>query len=122
MMRMGVWTENLSLPAVINECLLQSYAGVIRLFPNTKNLGRASFRDLRAAGAFLVSASWDGNSVSSVTLLSEKGARARVAAPWPDRRPFVQEQGTGKDVGSSEREGILEFDTRPGRTYRIRVE
>ncbi len=24
-MRMGVWTENLSLPAVLNECMLQSY-------------------------------------------------------------------------------------------------
>ena len=56
MMRMGVWTENLSLPAVLNECLLQSYDGVIRLFPNTRQLGNASFRDLRAAGAFLVSA------------------------------------------------------------------
>ncbi len=42
MMRMGVWTENLSLPGVLNECVLQSYTGVIRLFPNTNNLGRCS--------------------------------------------------------------------------------
>lgn len=61
MMRMGVWTENLSLPAVINECLLQSWSGVIRLFPNTTGLGRTRFRDLRAAGAHLVSASWTAN-------------------------------------------------------------
>jgi hypothetical protein len=51
MMRMGVWTENLSLPAVINECLMQSHDGVIRLFPNAAALGNASFRELRAAGA-----------------------------------------------------------------------
>ncbi len=54
MMRMGVWTENLSLPAVLNECLLQSYSGVIRLFPNPHGLGQARFHNLRAAGAFLV--------------------------------------------------------------------
>ena len=53
MMRMGIWTENLSLPAVLNECMVQSYTGTLRLFPNTKGLGRASFRNLRAAGAFL---------------------------------------------------------------------
>ena len=68
MMRMGVWTENLSLPAVLNECLLQSYTGVIRLFPNTRRLGAASFRNLRAVGAFLVSASYDGKAVSTAEL------------------------------------------------------
>jgi hypothetical protein len=56
MMRMGVWTENLSLPAVLNECLMQSYTDVIRLFPNTHKLGPARFQNLRAVGAFLVAA------------------------------------------------------------------
>jgi hypothetical protein len=79
MMRMGVWTENLSLPAVMNECLLQSYSGVIRLFPNTTNLGPAQFRHLRATGAFLVSAAWDGRQVSGVEILSERGRRALIA-------------------------------------------
>ena len=83
MMRMGVWTENLSLPGVLNECMLQSYTGVIRLFPNTKNLGPAKFRDLRAAGAFLVSASWNGRSVADVSILSEKGSPLRLVSPWP---------------------------------------
>ena len=73
MMRMGIWTENLSLPVVLNECMLQSYAGVIRLFPNTHNLGPARFSNLRAVGAFLVSAAWDGTQVSGVEILSERG-------------------------------------------------
>ena len=34
MARMGIWFENFSLPVVINECLLQSYTGELRLFPN----------------------------------------------------------------------------------------
>ncbi|HME00548.1 MAG TPA: twin-arginine translocation signal domain-containing protein [Terriglobia bacterium] len=89
MMRMGVWTENLSLPGVLNECMLQSYTGTIRLFPNPQgpdgpqDLGPARFRDLRAAGAFLISAAHDGQSVSDVTLFSEKVATATVANPWP---------------------------------------
>ena len=82
MMRMGVWTENLSLPAVLNECLLQSFSGTLRLFPNTMNLGRARFRDLRAAGAFLVSAEWDGRAVSGLSILSEKGVALRLFKPW----------------------------------------
>ncbi len=39
MMRMGFWCENFSLPAVLNECMMQSYAGHIRIFPNTHKRG-----------------------------------------------------------------------------------
>jgi hypothetical protein len=112
MMRMGVWTENLSLPAVLNECLLQSYSGTLRLFPNTGKLGPARFRDLRAAGAFLVSAAWDGKTVSGLSVLSEKGAALRLLNPWP-----------GADVAVSpgtppEREGnVLVLPTRAGQRY-----
>ncbi len=35
-MRPGVWTENLSLPAALDEYLLQSYNGVVRLFPTRR--------------------------------------------------------------------------------------
>jgi hypothetical protein len=117
MMRMGVWTENLALPAVLNECMLQSYAGVLRLFPNTRGLGPARFRDLRAVGAFLVSAAWDGKTVSAVVLESEKGARARIQHPWAPRGAVVR--AAGAVVPSAEREGILEFATEPGATYTI---
>jgi hypothetical protein len=118
MMRMGVWTENLSLPAVINECLMQSYDGTIHLFPNTKNLGKASFRDLRAAGAFLVTASWDGKAVSSAGLFSEKGSRVRMVEPWPSRGIVVRD-GTSAVVPVQRQPGFVEFDTRPGQRYSI---
>jgi len=91
MMQMGVWTENLSLPAVLNECLMQSYTGVIRLFPNTQGLGRARFRDLRAAGALLVSAVWNGKEAAGVRIRSEKGAPVRLANPWPGRTVRVRD-------------------------------
>ena len=54
--KMGIWFENFALPVVINECLMQSYDGTIRLFPNWPPEKDAEFHNLRAAGAFLVSA------------------------------------------------------------------
>ncbi|MBL8219739.1 MAG: hypothetical protein JNL62_10940 [Bryobacterales bacterium] len=117
MMRMGVWTENLSLPAVLNECMLQSYDGVVRLFPNTRNLGKAAFRDLRAAGAFLVSAAWDGRTVSEVKLRSEKGTEARLVNPWAGRPVAVT--GGGKAVTSKEVDGVVRFATAMGVEYSI---
>jgi alpha-L-fucosidase 2 len=113
MMRMGVWTENLSLPAVLNECMLQSYAGVIRLFPNTNNLGKARFRNLRAAGAFLVSASWDGKIVLDVTLKSERGGQARVVSPWKAMRVTTG----GTLVPSTISDGVASFKTEPSTGY-----
>jgi alpha-L-fucosidase 2 len=115
MMRMGVWTENLSLPAVINECLMQSYDGVIRLFPNRTNLGAAAFRDLRAAGAFLVSAAYDGRRVTSATVRSEKGGRVRLVSPWRQSRVHTA-RGNAR-VTFTEKEVVLELATTAGETY-----
>ncbi|MFN7994075.1 MAG: hypothetical protein U0Q18_10755 [Bryobacteraceae bacterium] len=118
MMRMGVWTENLSLPAVLNECMLQSFSGDIRLFPNTRNLGRARFDRLRAAGAFLVSAEWDGRAVvSPATLVSEKGADARIAKPWERMR--VVRMRDKQEIQVRERRGVIEFSTTVGERYRL---
>ncbi len=115
MMRMGVWTENLSLPAVLNECILQSYSGTIRLFPNTKNLGPARFQDLRAVGAFLVSAAWDGKSVTDVRIRSERGAEARVVRPWPS----VKVISNGAAVSTVADGDAIRFKTIAGAEYRL---
>jgi hypothetical protein len=118
---MGVWTENLSLPAILNECLMQSYDGVLRLFPNPANLGKAAFRDLRAAGAFLVSAAWDGKAVAEVTLKSEKGSLARVVNPWIARAAEVHALPSGAAISYRQRDGVLEFPTKAGESYTLRA-
>ena len=119
MMRMGVWTENLSLPAVLNECMLQSYSGILRLFPNTAKLGPARFRNLRAAGAFLVSAAWDGKSVSPVEILSEKGGVARLANPWGATRVAAIELASSRPVDAKLDRNIITVETKPGMSYRL---
>lgn len=118
MMRMGVWTENLSLPGVLNECMLQSYSGTLRLFPNTHNLGPARFQDLRAAGAFLVSAAFDGKEIADVSLLSEKGKPVRLARPWKGALKVTQVRGATKVEFTSEGDVIV-FSTAPGERYRV---
>lgn len=117
MMRMGVWTENLALPVVLNECMLQSYSGTLRLFPNTHGLGPARFRHLRAAGAFLVSASHDGKQVTSAIILSEKGKTVRLAPPWPGQGIRVFAKRGGQAVTVREEEGTFIFPTQPGDEY-----
>jgi alpha-L-fucosidase 2 len=119
MMPMGIWTENLALPAVLNECMMQSYTGTIRLFPNTMNLGPARFRNLRAAGAFLVSASFDGKGISHVSLLSEKGKTARLANPWKGASVRITRQRDGRSIPVREENGILLFATDAGESYSV---
>jgi hypothetical protein len=119
MMRMGVWTENLALPAVLNECMLQSFSGTIRLFPNTQGLGTARFRGLRTVGALLLSASYDGKAASEVTLFSEKGATAKLVNPWPKTQLKVTRVKDNRRIDCSVKGGIVQFPTQAGERYRI---
>ena len=113
---MGVWFENFALPAVINECLMQSYDGQIRLFPNWDKASDASFRTLRARGAFLVSASLRDGEVQPVEVYSERGGICSVRNPWPGCR--VQVEGL---VRGNVKEGAeITFRTESGKTYILR--
>jgi hypothetical protein len=83
MRMMGIWVENFAIPAVINECVIQSYTGEIRLFPNWSMAnGNALFQTLRAVGAFLVSAEYREGKVRWVRITSEAGQRLRLINPW----------------------------------------
>jgi hypothetical protein len=99
--------------------MLQSYSGTLRLFPNTHNLGRARFKNLRAAGAFLVSAAYDGKTVSPVTLLSEKGVPVRLANPWKTAGIRAIRLKDGKEISARNEGEVFVFSTEPGARYRI---
>lgn len=90
MSRMGIWTENFALPAVIDECLMQSYNNTIRLFPNWPAKQNASFSTLRAAGAFLVSAARNNGKVTPFTIFSEQGQDLAFENPWTNKSVIVQ--------------------------------
>jgi alpha-L-fucosidase 2 len=98
---MGIWFENFALPAVINECLLQSYNGTIRLFPNWPATKDATFQTLRGAGAFLVSATQRQGRVTYVEVRSEKGNELRLRSPW-GKKGFAQKGGKRIPIATDE--------------------
>jgi len=87
----------------INEMLLQSHDGVIRLFPDWPNDQNARFGTLRAVGAFLVSAELKDGSIGGVKILSEKGKDCTIINPWPSRRVLVVRNGKPSESAAGER-------------------
>ncbi len=83
MARMGIWVENFSLYAVIDECLMWGHTDEIVLFPNWDTRRAAEFRGLRAKGAFLVDAACGEGRVTRVRVTSERGGVAKLKNPWP---------------------------------------
>ncbi|ANI89893.1 hypothetical protein A9P82_11705 [Arachidicoccus ginsenosidimutans] len=67
----------------VQQMLLQSYSGVTEVFPAVpdgwKNI---SFNNLRAEGAFLVSAKKNNGVVSEIKIVSEKGGTALLKLPF----------------------------------------
>jgi hypothetical protein len=68
---------------MLTETLLQSHNGIIRVFPAVPRAWKnVSFHNLRAEGAFLVSASRENGKICEVIVRSERGGRAVVKNPW----------------------------------------
>jgi hypothetical protein len=115
----GAWTETLGIAAPLQEMLLQSYGGVLRLFPAWPAAVPASFRTLRAEGAFLISASWENGTVTSLEILSEKGGECRLYSPW-DSGVSVETAAGDVVAVTGPAEGVYAFPTQAGETYRLR--
>lgn len=84
---------NFAFAAGVLEMLLQSQGGVIRVFPAVPEEWKdLSFRDLRAEGAFLVSAEMQGGLARRVEIFSEKGGDLAVELP-PGKWVLEQKRG-----------------------------
>lgn len=91
---------NFACASAIQEMLLQSHTGIIRLFPALpEGWTQASFEKMRTMGGFLVSADYRDSRVESVTIHSEKGGMLKLLNPF-----------TGK---------VEERTTNPGETLRL---
>jgi len=101
----------------LQETMLQSWDGCIRLFDAwPKNL-TAAFTTLRARGAFLVSAAFRDGALADVTIFSEKGARCRVTSPWCEGFRVVDSDGNA--VAAAVEDGIVCFETVAGGRYEL---
>jgi len=112
----GGGIENCSGFLAINEMLLQSHEGVIRLFPCWPRKMDARFGTLRAAGAFLVSAELKSGVISGVRIISEKGRGCSVVNPWPGRTVQIVRNGKNAETVSGER---IVIDTSVNETLEI---
>lgn len=97
---------NFAFASGIQEMLLQSHTGTIRIFPALPEEWKdVSFEGLRAMGAFLVSAQMEGGEITRVRIYSEKGGMLKIARPGtlkPDKNYTL----SGSD--------ILNIDTQAG--------
>jgi alpha-L-fucosidase 2 len=92
---------NFAAAAGLQEMLLQSYSGTIRIFPAVPaDWKDISFKTLRAEGAFLVSAERKDGLTRSVTIISEKGGLCRLENPFGQNEYRLE--GTAKDAVAKE--------------------
>lgn len=100
-----------AVPLTINEMLLQSYEGILQVFPVWDHSRDASFDQLRAYGAFLVSSRIKGGRVEFVRLISEKGRPCYMENPWPGEKVQLIRSGRPSEILSGTR---FHFITTPG--------
>lgn len=99
----------------VDDLLLQSQHGVIRLFPVWDRQRPAAFEGLRTDGAFLVSGACSGGRMKDVRIRSERGGVCALAGEWKI------ETADGDVVAVRLDAGRTRFQTRAGETYRCRA-
>lgn len=89
---------NFAFAAGVQEMLLQSHTGVVRVFPALpKDWKDVSFTGLRAMGAFVVSAKMEQGVVKEVRVLSEKGGHLAIQLPG-DTQPYECDMQPGEQI------------------------
>jgi hypothetical protein len=102
----------------VNEMILQSYDGTIRLFPAVpSNWKNAKIAGLRAIGAFLVYSELRQGEVAYVSVESLEGLECKLLNPWPERIIRVQDITAKKEIGFDEKDGKIIFNTMKKHLY-----
>lgn len=113
----GGGIEHLTMvPATVNEMLLQGHEGIIRLFPCWNKNSNASFENLRADGAFLVSAKLENQKISSIKIKSLKGRKCTVE--YPDIKCVIREADKA-EIKFSKDGNTVSFETQPDTVYTL---
>jgi alpha-L-fucosidase 2 len=103
---------NFACAAGIQEMLLQSYNGLIRVFPAIpESWNDVAFENFRAEGAFLVSAVRKDGILRSVSITSEEGRRIKMLNPFKGKKYNVEGTKISQYLMN---EDILELETTKG--------
>lgn len=109
---------NCNLMTMIQEMLLQSHDGVIRIFPATPAAwDDAAFR-LHAVGGFVVAAEWRAGQTTCVRIESRRGGVCRVESPWPASEVEVRADGMPVRVAAGA-DGVITFETTADGSYTL---
>src|SRR5204862_3153468 len=87
----------------LNEMLCMSVGNVFRLFQGFNKEQHAAFTNIRAWGAFLISAQLKNGVVSAFKIMSEKGKPCTIVNPWPGKTIQVIRNGKVAERLSGER-------------------
>ena len=111
----GGGIEHLAMiPSTINEMLMQSHEKILRLFPCWDKSQNASFCNLRADGAFLVSSAIENGSIVSLKIKSLMGRQCTVEC---DRISRIIVADTGKKIKFKKDSNIVTFKTNADTEY-----
>lgn len=104
----------------INEMLLQSHEGKIRVFPAIPKHWEGAFT-LLARNAFIVSSSINKEGdILGINIVSQKGNICKVQSPWKGKKIVVISKGGA--VHYKQMDGVVSFRTEPGASYLLYAE
>jgi len=120
----GGGVENIGLSQAVNDMLLQSSNGTMRLFPAWPPAEPAAFTTLRAKGAFLVSAAWDPVRRTATGVRVEAtvaSPRVALASPFPPSVKVVALRcsKTPQRLVDVDARGVLAWSMAAGEVCRI---
>lgn len=86
----GGHTESLGIVGALTDMLMISNKGMVKLFKGIPEKQSASFKNLRAEGAFLISAEKVADTIKNVSVFSEIGGEIKIENPWFPEKCLVQ--------------------------------
>jgi alpha-L-fucosidase 2 len=107
------------LMTTLNEMLLQSHDGIIRVFPSLPEAWQDASFKLRAVGAFVVTATRKSGEVQPLLVESLKGGPCNLENPWPQKQVSVRELSSGRLEAVKAEEGFVVFESKAGSDYLV---
>jgi alpha-L-fucosidase 2 len=101
----------------LTEMLCMSAGNVIRLFSVFPKNENAGFVNIRAWGAFLVSARLNNGVISDVIIVSEKGRKCTLINPWQNKKVLLYRNGEKAETLTGDK---LNFKTSTGETIELK--
>ena len=101
----------------VDEMLLSSYDGVLRLFPAWPMARPVSFSNMAAVGNFQVSSAVAGGIIQATMVVSSAGRTLTIAQPWPGATTIITDNSNGLVVTGNT--ATVSTPTTAGHSYAV---